>query len=191
MTFNKIALLASALLIATAFSGCSKKPRRPNPLDTVMGPGANAGSDGSYIDQGGSLNPTSFGDGDLLATRSQSSDDEYANARRGILDDVYFNFDSASISSNERSKLNTAAEYLENHPNAKLILEGHCDWRGTAEYNLALGDRRSKSVQSFLATLGVSDSRLQTLSKGDLNATEGNNADQMTKERKVELLIVD
>ena len=187
--FKKTILIASALLIALAFSGCSKKPRRPNPLDTVMGQGYDSGNGGN----GGYIDPVNLGsDAAEFGLESHGSGEEWIDrARRGVLPTVYFSFDSATISPDERGKLNQASQYLQSNPNAKLVLEGHCDWRGTTEYNLALGDRRAKAVQSFLATLGVSDARLQTLSQGDLQATEGASSAQMTKERKVELLVVD
>ncbi len=192
MTFKKIALLSSALIVAVAFSGCSKKPRRPNPIDTVMnmdsGRGAGNGGFGET-----DINPTAFAGEELPGLRNSTGSNWIDNAKRGILGNasvVYFNFDSTTIAPKEREKLNAAVQYLANNPNAKLVLEGHCDWRGTGEYNLALGDRRSKSIESFLVTLGVSSNKLQTLSKGDLDATEGASSAQMTKERKVELLVV-
>ena len=66
----------------------------------------------------------------------------------------------------------------------------HCDWRGTAAYNLALGDRRSNSVNSYLKTLGVSESRLVTLSKGDLDALEGATEAAMAQDRRVEVNVL-
>ncbi|MDQ8204905.1 OmpA family protein [Pelagicoccus sp. SDUM812003] len=184
---KKTILIASALLIAIAFSGCSKKPRRPNPLDTVMG----QGYDSSSRDEG--FNPVDLGsDAAAAGLTSRGNTDQWIDrAQRGVLPTVYFSFDSATISPDERGKVNQAAEYLRNNPGSNLVLEGHCDWRGTTEYNLALGDRRAKAVQNYLATLGISESRLQTLSQGDLQATEGASSAQMTQERKVELLVVD
>ncbi len=189
---KKTFLIASALLIAFAFSGCSKKPKRPNPLDTVMGQGS-----GGFGNGGGDFDPLAMG-GDAsefgIESRNASDlggDDWRSRAREGVLPIVYFNFDSSSIAPNEREKLNQAAEYLTSNPRSKLVLEGHCDWRGTAEYNLALGDRRAKSVRDYLQTLGIAPNRLQTLSQGDLKATEGASSAQMTRERRVELLVVD
>lgn len=190
---KKIVLIASALLITLAFTGCSKKPRRPNPLDTVMGAGYNNSSAGN--NDGGFFNPEDINDeGALYGLQSRGGSDLdswMARAKSGILEPIYFSFDSASITPAERAKIDAAASYLKRNPNAKLVLEGHCDWRGTGEYNLALGDRRAKSVQDYLTTLNVVGDRLQTLSQGDLKATEGASSAQMAKERKVELLVVD
>ncbi len=188
--FKKIVLIATASLIAIAFSGCAKKPRRPNPLDTVMGQGYGSGN--SRVDD--SFNPIGLeGDGALLESRNDWGGDIQAlvaNADRGMFTPVLFQFDSSAIAPTQRGTLEAAAEYLKNNPGVNLILEGHCDWRGTQEYNLALGDRRAKSALDYLVTLGIQSSRLKTLSQGDLKAVEGASSAQMTKERKVELLVV-
>lgn len=185
---KKLVLILSATLIAFAISGCSKKPRRPNPIDTMYGPGG-SGS-GSMIDPTGVGENGTFITGEGLETRGASADWSI-NARRGVLPTVYFSFDSSSILPQERAKLNQAADYLRENPRAKLVLEGHCDWRGTAEYNLALGERRAQSALKYLETLGISGSRLQTLTKGDQEAAEGGSSAQMAKDRKVEVLIAD
>ncbi|MDQ8185295.1 OmpA family protein [Pelagicoccus sp. SDUM812002] len=188
--FKKIVLIATASLIAIAFSGCSKKPRRPNPLDTVMGQGYDSGNSG--IDDG--FNPIGLeGDGAMLETRADWGGDIQAlvdNADRSMFSPVLFQFDSSAIAPTQRATLESAANFLRNNPTANLILEGHCDWRGTQEYNLALGDRRAKSALDYLITLGIQGNRLKTLSQGDLKATEGASSAQMTQERKVELLVI-
>lgn len=189
--FKKIVLIATASLIAFSFSGCSKKPRRPNPLDTVMGQGYETGS--SSMSDG--INPFGLeGDGAMLESRGDwgSADLEtlIANADRSMFEPVLFQFDSAAIAPSQRDTLESAATYLKNNPSANLVLEGHCDWRGTQEYNLALGDRRAKSASDYLMTLGIQDNRLKTLSQGDLQATEGASSAQMAQDRKVELLII-
>ncbi|MBD5779078.1 OmpA family protein [Pelagicoccus sp. NFK12] len=190
--FKKIVLIATASLIAIAFSGCSKKPRRPNPLDTVMGQGYESGTRGT--DDG--FNPIGLeGDGAMLESRGADWDGAdiatlVANADRGMFAPVLFQFDSSAIAPSQRGTLESAANYLRNNPGAKVILEGHCDWRGTQEYNLALGDRRAKSAFDYLITLGIQSNRLKTLSQGDLKATEGASSAQMAQERKVELLVI-
>lgn len=188
--FKKIVLIATASLIAIAFTGCSKKPRRPNPLDTVMGQGYESGQRG--IDDG--FNPIGLeGDGAMLESRADwggNIDALVASADRTMFRPVLFQFDSSAISPTQRGTLESAANFLKSNPTAKLILEGHCDWRGTQEYNLALGDRRAKSAHDYLVTLGISSNRLKTLSQGDLKATEGASSAQMTQERKSELLLI-
>ena len=106
------------------------------------------------------------------------------------LRDIHFDFDSAAIRPAERSKIQEAANYLRSNPGAQLALEGHCDWRGTTEYNLGLGDRRARSVRDFLASLGVDASRVQTVSKGDLEAAEGATEAQAQQDRRVDFVLV-
>jgi len=67
-----------------------------------------------------------------------------------------------------------------------MMLEGHCDWRGTAEYNLALGDRRAAAVKKYLLTLGVNADKVDTLSKGSEDAKKGDDA----HDRRVEFVVV-
>lgn len=180
----KPALRLSVLFVTAAallFAGCSKKPARPNPSQTVFGQGQGAGM---------GLNPTDvFAGGD---TGLELRDDSFGtgNQQRGILPNVYFDFDSASIRVAERAKLTEAANYLSSNPGARILLEGHCDWRGTTEYNMGLGDRRAIAAKDFLATLGVASARIETVSKGDLEAIDSASADQMQEDRRVELVVV-
>lgn len=82
-------------------------------------------------------------------------------------EDVYFSYDSAALSAQARETLKNKAEWLRTHPNISVIIEGHCDERGTNAYNMALGDRRAESVKAFLANLGISRSRMTTISYGE------------------------
>lgn len=185
--FKKIVLIATASLIAFAFTGCSKKPRRPNPIDTITGPAYNPASETDQINMG-----PGFGE-ELPGIRPDWGGDInalIATADRSMFAPVLFQFDSSAIAGTERSKLEAAANHLQSNPDAKLILEGHCDWRGTQEYNLALGDRRAKSALDYLVGMGINPDRLKTLSQGDLQAIEGASSGQMTQERKVELLLI-
>ena len=82
-------------------------------------------------------------------------------------EDVQFEFDSARLSMEAQDILRRKADWLKENPRAKVIIEGHCDERGTNDYNLALGDRRAFSAKSFLVDLGISASRLTTVSYGE------------------------
>jgi peptidoglycan-associated lipoprotein len=115
---------------------------------------------------------------------------EDADTIRGLLQPVYFDFDRSALKQSERSKINDAADYLKKNPQYRMLLEGHCDWRGTAEYNLGLGDRRAQAVKQFLKTLGTSADKLQILSKGSLGASEKGTDEQMTKDRRADFVIL-
>ena len=82
-------------------------------------------------------------------------------------EDILFEFDSASLAVEAQEILRKKAAWLGENPRARVIIEGHCDERGTNEYNLALGDRRASSAKSFLVDLGIADSRLTTISYGE------------------------
>ena len=103
---------------------------------------------------------------------------------------VYFDFDQSGIKASERSKLDAAKAYLDSNPAARLLLEGHCDWKGTAEYNLGLGDRRANSAKQYLTTIGVPADKLEVLSKGDLDAVENSDEATAANDRRVDLVVL-
>ena len=80
---------------------------------------------------------------------------------------VQFDFDSAAVRPDMIPVLEGNAGYLDKHPSVSLVIEGHCDERGTNEYNLALGDERAASVQNYLSSEGISTQRLRTVSYGE------------------------
>jgi peptidoglycan-associated lipoprotein len=80
--------------------------------------------------------------------------------------DAYFDYDKADIRPDARASLSQTADFLKGHPSIKATIEGHCDERGSTEYNLALGDRRATAVKQYLVSLGVSADRLSTVSFG-------------------------
>lgn len=80
---------------------------------------------------------------------------------------VYFDFDRSSVKSEFFPVLNKHAEFLVKNPSQRVVIEGHCDSRGTPEYNIALGERRAKSVETFLLNAGVSSSQISVVSYGE------------------------
>lgn len=83
------------------------------------------------------------------------------------LQTVYFDFDRSSIKSEYMSVLDKHAEFLVAYPDVSVTIEGHCDSRGTPEYNIALGERRAKAVAEYLTNAGVSSSQIETVSFGE------------------------
>ena len=90
----------------------------------------------------------------------------YKKAAEAALKDINFAFDKSAIREADKPKLQAVADFLKAYPEAKLQLEGHCDERGTVEYNLALGESRANATKKYLAGLGVSEDRLATISYG-------------------------
>lgn len=80
--------------------------------------------------------------------------------------DAFYDFDKADVRPDGRDSLSKTAEFLRTHSQIKVLIEGHCDERGSTEYNLALGDRRAQAARQFLISLGVSADRLETVSWG-------------------------
>jgi peptidoglycan-associated lipoprotein len=85
----------------------------------------------------------------------------------GPLKDIHFAFDSAALSEAARTTLRMHADWLKANPAARVQIEGHCDERGTAEYNMALGAKRAQAAMDYLVTLGVASNRLSTISYGE------------------------
>ena len=105
---------------------------------------------------------------------------------------VYFDFDKADLRQDSRDVLSKNADgILKSAAGTKIQIEGHCDERGSAEYNLALGERRAKSVQQYLTTLGVKADMLSTISYGkEKPAVQGNDEAAWAKNRRAEFVVV-
>ena len=176
--------LLLAISSAVLFSGCTKKPVRPSPDATVLGP-----------QTGGNINPTdivtSAEPGSGLQERLADGVIDDGQTIRGLLGAVYFEFDRSDITKpEERAKLQAAKDYLAKNPGQRLLLEGHADWRGTSEYNLGLGDRRANAAKKYLGTISVGVEKLETLSKGSEESKKSGTDVEMKKDRRVELVVI-
>ena len=147
-----MATLKTSLIIATAalaIAACSKK--RPEVLPPA--PVQNTGDTGPT----GPVTPT---DGAI----TPGSD---ADFKRSVTSNtVLFGLDQYDIDPAARAILDNQAQWLARYPNVRITIEGHCDERGTREYNLALGDRRANAAKNYLAARGVAASRITTISYG-------------------------
>ncbi len=102
-----------------------------------------------------------------------------------LYEDIYFEFDKSDLSAESQEILRGKAEYLKDNPDVLVIIEGHCDERGTNEYNLALGDRRASSAKAFLVNLGIAGSRLTSVSYGEERpADPGHDEEAWAKNRR-------
>jgi peptidoglycan-associated lipoprotein len=103
---------------------------------------------------------------------------------------VYFAFDDYTLNSDAQSHLQAMADHLKQAQNTVVQIEGHCDERGSIEYNLALGERRAQSVKNYLTQLGVDAARLSTISYGEEKpASEGHDESAWTKNRRAEFTL--
>ncbi|HEX2855394.1 MAG TPA: OmpA family protein [Opitutaceae bacterium] len=178
---KKLCLLLAGF--ALVFAGCSKKPARPSPDQTALGPTPGGSTGLSVTDL-----KTEAGSG--LTDQLPAGVIDDGNTIRGLLQAVYFDFDSASVKAAERPKLQAAKDYLDKNPGAGILCEGHADWRGTAEYNLGLGDRRANAAKKYLSTIGAAGAKLEANSKGSLEAKQNATDADAANDRRVDLVII-
>jgi peptidoglycan-associated lipoprotein len=107
-----------------------------------------------------------------------------------LLKDIHFDFDRYNIRPGDASILRENAALLKKYPNIKIQIEGHCDERGTVEYNLALGERRANSAKNYLVSLGISPARISTISYGKERPLDpGHNEEAWAKNRRAHTII--
>jgi peptidoglycan-associated lipoprotein len=110
---------------------------------------------------------------------------------RGYLQDAFYGFDESTLSSDAQAALTASADWLKRYPQYNLLIEGHCDERGTEQYNLALGDKRANTAKEYLATLGVDTSRVRTVSYGEERPFDAGHDDAAwAKNRRAHLVVV-
>lgn len=138
------------LCVAFAASGCSSSVKKTPGLEA--GAGAGAGMGESALGSNGSL--------------AQFTKGQIGAGEGGPLNDIHFAFNQYTIEPQDDSVLKANAQWLDSHPNTHVQIEGHCDERGSEEYNIALGAKRAQSAKDYLVTLGIAPSRISTISYG-------------------------
>lgn len=164
---RRLACTGLALAVAASLAaGCGGKKRPPA---VATGPASSAPSGRSQPTE--VPQPVETGP-DVRAVDTEAARGEEFTVSNpetgegGPLEDIHFEYDSASLTDQARSILEKHALWLQNHREAKVLVEGHCDERGTVEYNLALGEKRARTARDYLASLGVAADRLRTVSYG-------------------------
>lgn len=132
--------------------------------ETVRPEGGLAGGQGGKGGKGGTGGGTGTGAGG--GTGSSADGIGATQEKASPFQDIRFDFDQSTIREDARPILAGIAAYMAKNPGAQLIIEGHCDSRGTAEYNMALGERRAEAARKYLTALGVKAGALQTVSYG-------------------------
>jgi len=169
MRTKLLALLGAVLLVV----GCESTPTET--ADT-SGAGRTAAAGG----------PGGVSSREVAGPRPGSQEDFAVN----VGDRVFFDFDKYDLSSDARNTLQKQAVWLRRYPNVTITVEGHCDERGTREYNLALGERRANSVKDYLRALGVDLSRVKTISYGkERPVALGSNEDAWKQNRRAVTVI--
>lgn len=141
--------LGIVLLATTALAACGKKKIDDIPPAADNTDYGNPQDDGSNV---GQILPGS--QEDFLASVGMNGDR------------IFFDTDRFNIDTADQATLQAQAQWLARYPDKRIVIEGHCDERGTRDYNLALGERRANAAKNYLASLGVDASRIQTVSYG-------------------------
>ena len=115
---------------------------------------------------------------------------EMAAMQMFMNEDVYFDFDSSALGDMAKNVLSRKAEWLRMTMDASVIVEGHCDERGTSAYNIALGDRRAESAKAFLLDLGIDANQLSTISYGEERPVDmGKSEESWAKNRRAHFVV--
>jgi peptidoglycan-associated lipoprotein len=169
-------MLALPLLVMTA--GCAKKKMDsdiPPPIGTEGGmDSGSTGADGA----GGYGNAGGPGSQEDFIARVSS-------------DRIYFALDRFDVDSEDRTILDSQAAWLRQYPNVRITIEGHCDERGTRDYNIALGERRANAAKNYLVSLGIDPGRITTVSYGkERPAAMGSNEQSWAQNRRAVTITV-
>ena len=207
-TFVRISLAA---ILAIAAVGCRKGDKNLTPIPGGSGNFAGGGNDnpaGSMMSGdndslggGNQFNNNDFqtgddignGAGNLNGSGLPDNPDKFTGKTETRLESsvVYFDFDSYSVKPSELSKIVTVAERMRETDGSLMRVEGHCDERGTEEYNRALGERRALSIRDVLVQQGISPTRITTESWGeDRPATEGETESAFSENRRGEFVLL-
>ena len=173
-----IKLLSGATLVFF-LAACSTTPK-----DTADSSGS--GSSSSSSDVSSSSSDTSDSESQSTIIDPGSQEDLIVN----VGDRVFFNYDSSDLDGDAQELLQDQVAWLKQYSDVSIIVEGHCDERGTREYNLALGEKRAQSVKNYLISLGISSDRVSTISYGkERPAVVGSNDGAWSQNRRSVTLV--
>jgi len=187
---NLTTLLIAGLVLTLAASGCKHKTP---PVTKFPGGSGKTGGEVAGPGEGGRVGGTGGAGSEGLSGIPQGpghpgwpEDAETLKA-----DTVYFDFDSSVVKDSEKSKVSAVADYLKSNSGNALKIAGHCDERGTEEYNRALGERRALALREVLVGEGVAADRVDTISYGkDRPAVDGHDEAAWSKNRRGEFIVL-
>ena len=183
LRFNSTLLLFLSLSIFCVSCSTTRQDR-PTPSGPI-------GLSETIFDDGSTLN---FGPGaGNLETRNGKFSNELYNGKQMILgyfDPIYFSFDSMAVDATQRPILLNAVTYLKDNPRYEILIKGRCDWYGTEEYNLALGDLRANSIALYMEDQGIQSERIHTVSVGSLEAQIGLSKSNAKIDRRADLILL-
>jgi peptidoglycan-associated lipoprotein len=182
---QKTSFNAKLLMVAVAsvfLVACKSTPVTPAKVEDKSPAGASTGAD-SGADTG-AIKEVAIDSSANSAGNSALKDPNNILSKRNI----YFDYDSDAVKAEYRPIIEAHAKYMQANADAKMILQGNTDERGTREYNLSLGQRRAVAVKNSLNLLGVKDSQIETVSYGEEKATQNCAGDSCDKDRRVDIV---
>lgn len=189
-------LMAIVIALAFAGSGCKHKP-----VNVTEIPGSKMGTPENNLNTapmtpdntlgGGTNGEMNIENTGIPANPAGSHEGWKRDESALSADTVYFAYDSSAIKPSEESKISAVADYLKSNASAAVEVDGHCDERGTEEYNRSLGERRALAIREKLVADGVDASRVDTVSFGkDKPAVEGHDESAWSKNRRGEFVVL-
>ncbi len=183
----------AVLLSVALLWGCSSKTSEleADAANDAMASGSAEGSSGSGVEVSGTGSSAEISGAEISgagASAGAAVEADPFNDPANLLSTqvIYFDFDRSDIKSDARAVIEAHARYLADNPGVRVTLEGHCDERGTREYNLALGERRAKAVEQIMALLGASSRQIEMVSYGEEKpAVLGHDESAWSKNRRV------
>jgi peptidoglycan-associated lipoprotein len=195
--FKKFSCFAMAVILTAAVCGCkSDAPAEdlsavPRAVADPTGGyyDADLGASGSEFGIGSGVNDGSWVDADAAGAIGNADADGWVEAdpsgNRLNMPIIYFKYDSDELVEAARTNLDRIASFVADKEKLGLVIEGHCDQRGTEEYNRALGERRANAVRAYLVSRGVADAKIKTVSYGkDMPAVEGSGETVWSQNRR-------
>jgi peptidoglycan-associated lipoprotein len=156
MMIKKFTILLLSAVVATTYVGC-KKQQTTLEQPTLQKPD-------SSFQQPLPLNNVDTSDN--VSFKAAELDAEFERQVQQNLLTLHFDYNSYALTADSKSRLETAGAFLMSHPTVRVLIEGHCDERGSADYNMGLGENRARSVKSFLNTYGIPGLQIEVTSWG-------------------------
>ena len=176
------------IVAAASFVGCRHRAK-PVPAPPPVAEAAPAPVPATPVEAPSREFPEPQKSGDDLLTSDITELNRMAR-ERGWIVDAFFEFDSFVLTPDAQRALTRSAQWLRDHPDYAMNVEGHCDERGTEQYNLALGERRANTARTYLLSLGVDGDRLTTVSYGEEHPfDDGHDEDAWAQNRRAHLVI--
>ena len=169
----KSVLILTILAATLTLSSCASNKKKTDGVDNT------------------NVDTTSLDNGNNTGMALELNGDSDSN-RAGALKTVYFDYSSAAITGSTRDTLNTNAEYLKTNASVRVQVEGHCDERGSVQFNLALGEKRAKSVRDYLVSQGVAANRIAVISLGkEKPVSFGHDEESWSKNRRGNFVVTE